>query len=171
MRDWRCDEDGATAIEFALLFMPYLLLSLAIIELSLMYVSASMLESATTTASRQIRTGQIQGTADPQVAFRDSLCDGALFFISCNDVVVDVITLNSFNDFDTVAAQYDADGNMVSQGFNAGGSDDRVLVRTAARYDMMTPFIGTLLAGSDGAVQFMSTIVLQTEPYEFDPDA
>ena len=35
-------------------------------------------------------------------------------------------------------------------------------------YTMMTPFIGQLLAGPNNSRLFMSTIVLQTEPYEFE---
>ena len=73
----------------------------------------------------------------------------------------------SYYDYDDMAPQFDADGNLISSGFNAGGSDDSVLVRVAYRYHMMTPFIGQLLAGPSGERLFMSTIVLQSEPYDF----
>jgi len=87
--------------------------------------------------------------------------------INCNDVVVESLTLDSFSDVATSPAQFDADGNMVSQGFDAGGSDARVLIRVAYRYEMMTPFVGVLISGSDNSRLFMSTIVLQVEPYDF----
>ncbi len=162
-------EDGATAIEFSLLFIPYLMLSLGIIELSVMYTSASLLEGATSSAARMIRTGQLQQDGgDPETLFRDGLCEYAVVLVNCNDVVVEVITMDSFADFGTYAPSYDGDGNMVSQGFDAGGSSDRVLIRTAYRYEMMTPFIGTLMAGPTASRLFMSTVVLQTEPYDFD---
>ena len=165
------DKNGAVAIEFSLMMIPYLMLTLGIIELSLMYASASMMEGATSSAARLIRTGQVQSASDPVTTFRDQICEQGLIFISCNDVSIDVLQMDSFSDFDALAAQFDEDGNMVSQGFDAGGSGDRVLVRTAARYSMMTPFIGNLLAGSNNSILMMSTIVLQTEPYEFDPDS
>ena len=161
-------EDGTTAIEFSLLAIPYLMLSLGIIELSVMYTSASLLEGATGSASRMIRTGQLQQDGgDPETLFRDGLCEYAVVLINCNDVVVEAVQMDSFADFDTYAPSYDGDGNMVSQGFNAGGSNDRVLIRVAYRYEMMTPFIGTLIAGPTSSRLFMSTVVLQTEPYDF----
>lgn len=165
------DIRGVTAVEFALLAVPYFMLSLAIIELALVYTSASLLEGATSAAARQIRTGQTQASADPAGTFRQALCDYATVLISCNDVIVDVQTMDSYDDYDSAQVTYDGDGNMVSSGFNAGGSNDRVLIRTAARYEFMTPLIGPLLSGGNGSLQFISTIVLQTEPYEFDPDA
>lgn len=160
--------DGTTAIEFSLMAIPYVFLTLGILELSIMYASASLLEGATGSAARLIRTGQVQQSGgDPEEMFRDAICDYATVLIRCSDVVIEVQQMAGFSDYDDMGAQFDEDGNMISQGFDAGGSDDRVLIRAGYRYNMLTPFIGPLLAGSDNSIQFMSTIVLQTEPYEF----
>ena len=67
-----------------------------------------------------------------------------------------------------MAPNYDEDGNLVSAGFDPGESSDRVLIRAAHNYSMMTPFVGPLLAGPDNQIQFLSTIVLQAEPYDFE---
>ena len=166
--NWLKKKEGTTAIEFALMAIPYVFLTVGIMELSIMYAAASLLEGATGSAARLIRTGQIQQAegADPEQMFRDAICNYATVLIRCNDVVIEVQQMASFTDYETLAPQYDADGNLVSQGFSAGGSGDRVLIRVAYTYTMMTPFIGPLLAGSDNSQFFMSTIVLQTEPYE-----
>lgn len=170
LKKWGKSSDGTTAIEFSLMAIPYLFLSLGIIELSVMYASASLLEGATGSAARMIRTGQIQQTTgeDPEDLFRDAMCDYATVLINCNDMDIEVQKMASFTDFDSMAPEIDADGNIVSQGFDAGGSGDRVLIRVAYRYEMMTPFVGALLAGPDNSRLFMSTVVLQTEPYDFD---
>ncbi len=166
LRKWRKRDDGSTAIEFSMLLMPYLMLCFGIIELSLMFTSASLLEGATDSAARLIRTGQLQQDGgDPETLFRDALCDFAVVLIDCDDMVIEVTTLDSYGDY--TAPVFDGDGNMVSQGFSAGGSNDRVLVRVAYRYAMITPLVGPLLNGADGSTLFMSTVVLQTEPYEF----
>lgn len=168
LRKWFRKEEGATAIEFSLLAMPYFLLTFGILEISIMFTSATLLESATNSASRLIRTGEVQQfSGNSAQMFRDALCDGTTRLVSCDDVVIEVLELDSFNDFASVAAQFDVDGNLVSSGFDTGGSDDRVLVRVGYRYDMMTPFIGPLLAGADNSILFMSTVVLQSEPYDF----
>ncbi|PCK00562.1 MAG: pilus assembly protein TadE [Zetaproteobacteria bacterium] len=165
-KKWKKRDDGATAIEFSMLLMPYLMLCLGIIELSLMFTSASLLEGATGKAARLIRTGQLQQSGqDPETMFRDAFCQFAVVLIDCNDVVIEVTTLDGYDDFSDPV--YDADGNMVTSGFNAGGSDAKVLIRVAYRYSMITPLVGPILNGADGTTLFMSTIVLQTEPYEF----
>lgn len=152
------------------MIIPYVMLTVGIIELSIMYASASLLEGATNSAARLIRTGQIQQAegADPEEMFRDALCDYTTALVNCNDVQLEVVTMDSFADFDTFAPTYDENGDLVSQGFAAGGSNDRVLVRVAYRYEMMTPFVGQLIAGPENERLFVSTIVLQTEPYEFE---
>ncbi|MCB9983497.1 MAG: pilus assembly protein [Rhodospirillales bacterium] len=168
MKKFIKNDEGTTAIEFSLLAVPYLMLTLAILEIAIMYASASLLEGATSSAARMIRTGELQQSGiDPESAFREGLCNYATVLIDCNDVMVESITLTSFGDAASYPPQYDADGNLVSQGFDAGGSDDRILIRVAYRYQMMTPFVGPLLAGSDNSRLFMSTIVLQVEPYDF----
>lgn len=166
---WRNKKDGTTAIEFSLLLIPYLTLSLGIIELALMYSAGSLVEGATGSASRLIRTGQIQQSgADPETMFRNAFCEFATVLVVCDDIEVEVQQLASFDDADAMGPQYDEDGNFTSQGFDTGGSNDRVLIRVAYRYELMTPLIGPLLGGSDSSIEFLSTIVLQTEPYEFE---
>ncbi|MCC6597248.1 MAG: pilus assembly protein [Alphaproteobacteria bacterium] len=153
------------------MIVPYMVLTLGIIELSVMYASASLLEGATSSASRLVRTGQLQQSgADPEEMFRQALCDYATVLIRCNDIQLEVSPLASFYDAGGMGPQFDENGDMISSGFNAGGSDERVLIRVAYRYEMMTPFIGRLLAGPSNERLFLSTIVLQIEPYEFQGD-
>ncbi len=166
IRKWMKRKDGSTAIEFSMLLIPYITLSLGIMEISLMFMSASLLEGATDSAARLVRTGQIQqGAGDPETVFRQALCDYATVLVRCDDMIIEVTTLNNYTDY--TPPTYDVNGDMVTAGFNAGGSNDKVLIRVAYRYSMMTPLVGPLLNGPDGSTLFVSTIVLQTEPYEF----
>jgi Flp pilus assembly protein TadG len=168
---WVRKEEGTTAIEFALMAIPYIILTLGIIELSLMYAAATLLEGATSSASRMIRTGQIQTQGDPEGAFRTALCEYATVLIRCNDVVIEVQQLASFDDYDDMQPEFDEDGNMVSSGFDAGSAESRLLIRVSYRYTMLDPFVGMLLAGPTNSRLFMSTIVLQNEPYDTGEDA
>ncbi len=166
---WAGNTEGTTAIEFSLMAIPYIFLTVGIIELSIMYASASLLEGATGSAARLIRTGQLQqGGGDPETVFREALCDYATVLIQCNDIQLEVLHMENFPEAGASTAQFDEDGNLVSGGFDAGGSDETILIRVAYRYHMMTPFVGTLLAGPSNERLFISTIVLQTEPYEFE---
>lgn len=166
-KNWFRKKDGSTAIEFSMLLIPYTMLSLGIIELSLMYVSASLLEGATYSAARMIRTGQLQqaNSPDPEGDFRDAMCEFLTALVDCNDVIIEATPMTSYGDY--AGATFDENGNMVSQGFDAGESNSRMLIRTAYRYNLITPLIGPLLSDGTGSRLFMSTIVLQVEPYEF----
>ena len=167
--NWGRKEDGATAVEFSLLFMPYLLLCLGIIELSLMFTAESLLEGATTQAARQVKTGQLQnsGAADMEAEFRNLLCDHATVLINCEDIVIEARVMTSFGDFASMQPSFDEDGAMMPDGFDAGGSSDRILIRTFYRYNAFTPLVGPMLFGVDNSRNFISTIVLQSEPYDF----
>ena len=163
---WFRRKDGATAIEFSLLFMPYLLISLGIMELSLMFLSASLVEGATDAAARLIKTGKVQQTTgDPQQMFRDALCEFATVLVDCNEMVIEVTNIDSYGDFSPPV--YDGNGDLIPQGFDPGGSNSKVVIRVAYRYEMITPIVGPLLNGPGGSTLFMSTIVMQSEPYEF----
>ncbi len=168
-KKWVRQQDGVTAVEFSLLLAPYMMLTLGILEMSLMFLSASLLEGGTNDAARLIRTGQMQASVEaPEDVFREALCSYEMVFVNCNDITIEVQEMNSFDDFAAMAPQFDDDGNLISGGVSPGGSDDRVLIRTAYRYNMMTPIIGGLLSGGSGSKLFLSTIVLQIEPYDFE---
>ncbi len=55
-------EDGATAVEFAILAMPFFLLLFGILELAVVFFIQSNVQNATFEASRRVRTGEFQGT-------------------------------------------------------------------------------------------------------------
>ncbi len=169
------NEDGTVAIEFALLSIPFILVLVGIIEVAMMFTSAALLESATGTASRMIRTGQIQqATTDPvaqEAMFRDALCLRLIGLVTCEDVELEALSIGSFGGFGDYQPQYNADGDMQSRGFNAGGVSDVMMIRTSFRYEMLTPLIGQLLGqGGTNSQVFTSTVVLKTEPYEFEEE-
>ena len=172
-RTWLRDDSATTAIEFSLIAIPFFTLILSIIELGLMFSAATMLEGATGKAARLVRTGQIQqaagDAASQEQLFRDELCRRAVVLVQCNEIEVEAINVGSFSDSDNFAAQFDGDGNLVSSGFDAGGVSSVILIRTAYRYTLMTPFVNLLMGeNGTGTRYFTSTVALQTEPYEFD---
>jgi Flp pilus assembly protein TadG len=163
-------DKGSAAVEFALVGLPFVLITIGLIEVSMMFTANSLLQDATSDAARKIRVGQVQqAPGNPEDVFRDQLCDTASVFLNCDNIQYEVFTLpGGFNDADDNPPVFDANGDLISQGFSAGGSDDVVLVRTIYRYPLITPLIGPLLADGPNQTKFMmTTMVLQTEPYEF----
>ena len=162
-------QDGSAAIEFSLVVWPFVMLTLAIIELSLMFTAESLLEGATSQASRQIKTGQFQQASpgDVEAEFRAELCARMPVLIDCNDVQIEAQVMTSFGDYESMQAEYDEDGNFVPAGFEVGGSSAKVLLRTVYYYPAMTPILAPLFPFPGNTRLFVATIVLQVEPYDF----
>lgn len=55
-------EDGTTAIEFAILALPFFTLLFGIIELAIIFFIQSNVQNAAFEAARQVRTGEFRGT-------------------------------------------------------------------------------------------------------------
>lgn len=167
----RKSEQGLVAVEFALLAVPFFTLIIGIIEASLFFSSGIVLEGAASDAARLIRTGQAQTSADPQAAFEAKLCDEVGIMIDCADIQYEVIHINgdTFTAADQSEPQFDENGYLVPQGFNAGNSNDVILIRAVYRYEFLTPYLGSLMTGdaSRNWINHMATVVLRAEPYNF----
>ena len=170
---WFKDSRASTAVEFALVAVPFTYLLIGIIEMSIMFAASSNLHSATNDASRIIRTGQVQqSTGDPEDMFRQRLCDDVDILLDCSRLQYEVIAMDDFSDFPSYTTQYDDDGNLVTQGFDPGGSSDVVLIRVAYRYPFMVPIIGNLLSDGHGMSKLLlATVVMQNEPYDLEEEA
>jgi len=166
---WVKDEDGVTAIEFALVGLPFLIMVIGIIEMALMFTAQSLLEASTAQAARQIRTGAVQ-QGGGELAFTDALCEYASVFIPCNEIQYQVVAMEDFGDAEEFPPpSYDADGDLEDQGFDPGGVSDVVMIRTSYTYPIKTPMMQVVLTNTGGTKRIMvSTVVLQTEPYEFE---
>lgn len=174
VKGWFKGKEGTTAIEFSLVAIPFMMMTIGIIEIALAYTASSLFQGATEASSRLIRTGQIQqGGGDPETVFRTALCQHAVVLVDCNAIQIEVIHLpgDSFSEAGDYAAQFDDDGNLVSRGFDAGGVSDVIMIRAAYRYEFLTPWLGQILGGTRGSWLLMTTIVLETEPYEFEGGA
>ena len=167
----RQDEKGSTAVEFALIGIPFIFMVIGIIEMALMFTAQSLLESSTAEASRQVRIGAVQEGGGEDI-FRDVLCNQAGVFLACDDIQYQVESVESFEDAQEFPdATFDDEGNLDNQGFDPGGVSDVVLIRIAYKYPIKTPMMSLILTnnGSNNRI-LLSTVVLQTEPYEFEDD-
>lgn len=168
---WRLDDSGVAAVEFSLVGIPFIFMVIGLIEMSLMFTAQSVLEAATAEASREIRTGAVQ-QGGGQNLFSQELCDFADTFIPCNALQYQVVAMDNFGEAqDFPPATFDEDGNLEDQQFDPGGVSDVVMIRTAYQYPIKTPMFQFMLTNNGGTSRTMlSTVVLQTEPYEFEDE-
>lgn len=168
-RFMRC-EDGITAVEFSLVGMPFVLLMLGIVEVGMAFAASSLLEGGTNSAARMVRTGQVQNSVDPEGTFRAALCGHVSSFIKCGDLTYEVLTVpdNDYSNAGGLAPNYNAEGEMLSGGFDPGEENDVVLIRAFYKYPFFTYQIGESMSGGSGnSMPLVTTMVIKNEPYKF----
>lgn len=169
LRRWWRREDGVTAVEFALVAVPMFTMIMGILEMSLYFASGNILEGAAQEGGRRIRTGQVQAAEDPELAFKNFVCDSVGIMMDCTKINYQVIHVadDSFSTAENTEPEYDENGDLVPQPFDAGNSSDVILIRAHYKWEFLTPFVGALLAGSlsQNYASHLTTVVLKTEPY------
>ena len=178
LRAYRSDEAGATAIEFAIVALPFLMLLAGIISVGLYYFQVSTIENAAWQAARAIRTGQLQqssGTytglttdAQRKAAFKTAFCARAAGLPNCSSKsVVIVQSSTAFSGISTPSCT--SNGSMISDAtaaFSPGQTSAVVLVTVCYAWELggKLPFmkLGTL---SDGSFLMQASVAFRTEPY------
>lgn len=168
---WLHERKGATAIEFSLLAVPFMFSCIALIELSLFFASGSLLESAVQDAARLIKTGQLQQSGgDPEQEFLDAICDRTGMLLDCDSLQYHVVKLDDFNDSSDPGM--DSDGNMSPPELfqlNQITAGCVGLVRIVYPYQFLTPLFGRMWSNYPNNTRLhVSTVVFQTEPYDFE---
>jgi Flp pilus assembly protein TadG len=176
-RRLQSDERGFAAVEFAIVALPFLLLLVGLISISLYFFTNFTMESAVLNAARAIRTGQLQEgkgaysglttNEDKRAAFKAIMCAKAPTFLDCaNRAVVLVQSSTSFSGI--VEPHCTNDGTMVNQtsaNFDPGGGNSVVLVTVcyAWKFGGQLPFfkISNL---SDGSMLMQASAAFRTEP-------
>ncbi|PZO82813.1 MAG: hypothetical protein DI626_09680, partial [Micavibrio aeruginosavorus] len=97
---WFAGISGVAALEFSLVGIPFILMTVGILEMAMMFTAQSVLHESVSTASRLIRTGQLQKSAasGQEAMFKDAVCDFAEIFIPCGAINYQVQKLDSFSD-------------------------------------------------------------------------
>jgi len=171
---------GVTAVEFALVGPVFLYLLLGVLEVSLMLFGSTIVDGATHSAARKIRTGAAQTSGDATATFQTELCAELFAIYDCDDLTFDVRTFTSFSAATIPDIKINGLGDLVYDDgddddsndvlyvteFTTGGAGDIVVVRVIYSWEFYTPFIGDLFA-DNGNTKFLSTAaVFRSEPYE-----
>lgn len=166
-------KDGATAVEFALVAMPFFAILFAIIETALIFWTTQALENAVSDASRRIYTGQFQqaagGRSSAQLAeaFREDICDSIVALFDCNGSLA--IDIRSFPDFPGAALSPPVnEGNFDASdfGYEATGPDDIVVVRAALAYPVILAIMNPAQINLNNRRRLiMATAAFRNEPF------
>jgi len=157
-------ERGATAVEFALVAIPFLMLVFAIIELGLVFLVSLTLESAVIDAGRTIRTGQVQTTGGTADTFKTSVCNRMSWLGSqCSSALS--VDVRVFSDYATTNSSNSNTTVPTSMNWNPGTAGSIVLVRAYYTWPLITPLLNTGLQSSNGKKIIYAATAFTNEPY------
>ncbi|MBY3050748.1 TadE/TadG family type IV pilus assembly protein [Rhizobium laguerreae] len=181
--------DGAAAIEFALLAIPYFLVIFAILETFVAFAAEELVSNGVDTMSRRMRTGQItynlgRTTDMNQAQFRQAFCDEISILIRCSATEVatpsklylDVQTFSTFSAIPTTIPKLStdkyADINPAAFKYAPGGAGTINMLRAYYRWEIITdlvrPYITTIRpSGGSMPSQYLivGTAAFQNEQY------
>jgi len=162
---------GSAAVEFALVLMPFFLLTFGLAEIAMIGFAQTSLDFAVSQTSRQIRTGRAQMDGVTEAEIREQLCDQLNGFIAmgCDgNLFLDVDRFDSFVDAgnnaqDPVQNNEFSDAGM---GYTPGEPSDIVVVRAYYRWKILTPMFETVFQNINGGERILvSTMLFRNEPY------
>lgn len=172
---------GATAVEFALVALPFLSLLAVILQVVLIVWTARNLDDALQRAGRTIYTGQFQkantGQTDASTLLakmKTAMCGTSAASVAtifdCNTLKLDVALSNSFAN-GAVPTPLDVKTGDWTKGFGTNYACAQpgaiVVVTAAVKFRVVFSFLYAGFPGfSDGARLLQSTAVFRTEPYD-----
>jgi Flp pilus assembly protein TadG len=174
-------KDGATAVEFALIAIPFLMVLFAVLETALSFWSQQVLETAVSDAARQVYTGRFQkdiqaagalagaplSAAEVATRFQTLVCSRVTAVFACSRVKFDIRSISDFNSVSLTlpvnsSRQFDTASWQVTQPV----PNSIVVVRAAMEYPVIFPLLklgnGALASGNK---LVMASAAFMTEPY------
>lgn len=156
---------GTTALEFAIVAIPFLFLLLATLELSLIFVANTSLQNATFSAARQIRVGELlapgmgqtssNGSAIDLADFKSKICKNMPLMpaSSCAaNLFVDVRELTNFTGSMAPSPFSGATLNSNNFCFYSGASGSIVEMRVYYLWQVFTPLLLSPLVNTNKVV-------------------
>jgi len=173
LRRLRRNEDGTTAVEFAMVAVPFLALLFGIFEIALVFFGTFTLENAVERAAREIRTGQAQAAGMSLNQFKTKVCARVSALPNCMSKLV--LDARSWPTFSAVSAdppsnpiKGNGDLNAANvSGWDIGGSGSVVLVRAFYKWDVIGRIPGVGLSNqTDGSRLISAIATFRNEPWQ-----
>jgi Flp pilus assembly protein TadG len=161
------DENGATAVEFGIVAVPFIALMFAILETAIVFFAGQLLETAVGDTARVIRTGQAQEDGMSDTEFKTAVCSLMFSLINCDGLTIDVRTIPTF-DSAPLAVVLDEDGELVVDDFayQIGEAGDIVVVRVLYEWPVFVTALGSDLGTLGNGNHLLSaTAVFKNEPF------
>ena len=160
-------QDGAAAVEFALIAAPFLALTFAILETAFVFFAGQVLETAAADSARLIMTGQAQTAGYSAAEFKTQVCARIFGLFDCEKIYVNVKSYSTFAAVSgatspVVNGQFDAS----KMAYEACGPGKIEVVTLYYQWPIYVLLLGNTIANLNGGKRLLAaTAVFRVEPY------
>jgi Flp pilus assembly protein TadG len=168
LRQFARDHSGASALEFAMVATPLILLLLAIFQIGMLYFATFTLENATAQGARLIRTGQAQSQNFDAGAFKNEVCKNLNAMVSCAKLKLDVRRFSNFGGAQ-LTDPLDGNGNLKNDfTYDPGQGGDVVVVRAFYPWELPALLPKAISMGNmqGDSRLLMATAAFRNEPFQ-----
>jgi Flp pilus assembly protein TadG len=173
-RPFRKNEEGVTAIEFAMIAPVFFLLMGSLMETGIMLFGEYVLQTSVQEAARLVRTGQAQSSGMTSAAFKTAICDTATVIANCSSrVTVSMVSAADFTALAAIVPSYLSVGNTYGGGggtgasHSCGKSEQAVALIATYDWDFTMPFLKEKFGNVDGDSKrrIAGIYMFQNEPF------
>jgi Flp pilus assembly protein TadG len=165
------DQDGSTAVEFAMVALPLFAIIMAALQAALVLLAGQELDYATDEAARLVMTGQVSSSTGTgymtQAQFTQKVCSYLPALFNCSNLMVNMQTAASFSAMNTTAPNYTTlQQNQWSYNTGSHGlTPDTVILQVMYEWPVFGAMMNFNLANlSNGKRLLMATSVFKNEP-------
>lgn len=158
--------EGAAALEFALLILPFAILVFVIIEMSLMYFVDTTLDNALHQSARKIRVGYAATNHWTIDNFKSDVCNNMLLSFGCSsNLIVRVTVISDMSNPNYVNAT--ANGVLTAtDSYNMGATGNYILIQAFLPWSPILKLYSLSSATlADGTYVLGSAALFKNEPF------
>lgn len=161
-------QDGAAAVEFALVAAPFLALLFAIIETAFVFFASQSLEFAVAQSGRLVMTGQADAAGYDQTGFKNAVCAKIVALFDCpNKLYVSVQNYSTFSAASTTPPYNNGQLDTSKMVYQPGVPGDVVVVSLFYQWPIYVSLFSDQLANQNGGNRLLvATSVFRNEPYK-----
>lgn len=178
IRRFARESRGATAVEFAFISIPLMMLMFGVLELCMILLVSATLDMATDFAARNIRTGVFQKSGGAtKVDFEKMVCRNMNWLesmckidaqgVNPGKLYVETETFANFTSAGALPARPADDVfDPLKTSWCPGNPEDIVVVRTYFKWPIVTPLLKPLFENYAGGRLVTTTRLFRNEPFD-----
>lgn len=161
-------EDGTSAVEFAMIALPFLAIIFATLQMAILLMAQEELETAVEKSGRLVLTGQVQNQNMTQAQFTNTICSNLVELFNCSNLMLNMQTATSLSAANPAAPTltFGSNGQVTNTwSYQPGSPGSIVVLQVMYQWPVFGGLLGFNLSNlPNGNHLLMATSVFKNEP-------